>query len=182
MLAITAAVFTVVNPSRSIFQLQPEADDMQQRLRVAVESLQRDLMAAGAGSDLGGGAALNRTLAPVLPYRAGEVGSDPANGVLYRTDAVSLMYVASAAGQAAVRSVSGGGGALSVAVDANCGPGTYDRLCGLPAGTRVLLFDTAGHFDVGTVASVSGLEVHVEGSALGGQVDPAKGARLAAVG
>ena len=181
MLAITAAVFAIVNPSRGIFQVQPEADDLQQRLRVAVEALQRDLMAAGAGSDLGGGAALNRTLAPVLPYRAGEVGSDPANGVFHRRDAVSLMYVASTAGQATVRTVAGGGSALSVAVDANCGPGVYDRLCGFPAGTRVLLFDTAGHFDVGTVGSVNGLAVEVEGSALGGHVDPAKGARLAAV-
>jgi hypothetical protein len=181
MLAITAAVFTIVNPSRGIFQVQPEADDLQQRSRVAVEALQRDLMAAGAGSDLGGGAALNRTLAPILPYRAGEVGSDPANGVFHRSDVVSLISVASTAAQATVRSVSGGGSALSVAVDANCGPGPYDRLCGLPAGTRVLLFDTAGHFDVGTIASVSGLAVQIEGSALAGHADPAKGARLAAV-
>src|SRR6185295_4383532 len=49
MMAITAAVFTVMNPAQGTYQAQPEAADMQQRMRVAVDLLSKDIVMAGAG-------------------------------------------------------------------------------------------------------------------------------------
>jgi hypothetical protein len=60
-ITITGAVFSLVAPIEGTFQAQPEVADMEQRLRVAVDSLTRDLLAASA----------------VLPYRAGPANPDP---------------------------------------------------------------------------------------------------------
>lgn len=60
-MSVTGAVFSVQNPAHGVFQAQPEAADMQQRMRVAVDTLTRDILAA----------------ALVLPYRAGASNPDP---------------------------------------------------------------------------------------------------------
>ena len=79
MVVATAAIFSVMNPARGVFQSQPEVYDLQQRLRVAVDMLQKDLIMAGAGMYMGPSTgALNRYVAPVVPYRVGENGSDVA--------------------------------------------------------------------------------------------------------
>jgi len=58
---VTAAVFAIVVPAEGTFQAQPEVADMEQRLRVAADTLTRDLVMASA----------------VRPYRAGPVNPDP---------------------------------------------------------------------------------------------------------
>jgi len=50
MMAVTGAVFGLMDPAQGFFAAQPELSDMQQRVRVGVETLQRDLMMAGAGT------------------------------------------------------------------------------------------------------------------------------------
>jgi Tfp pilus assembly protein PilW len=49
-IAITAAVLGLADPAQHAFQAQPEASDVQQRLRVGVDSIQKDLILAGAGT------------------------------------------------------------------------------------------------------------------------------------
>ena len=49
-MAITAGIFAVMNPSQGMFAAQPEVMDMQQRMRVGVDTLTKDLMMAGAGA------------------------------------------------------------------------------------------------------------------------------------
>ena len=83
---VTLALLEVVDRARASFEAQPERSDMHQRLRVAVETLTRDLMQAGAGLD-------PLIAAPVMPYRVGARDNDPDLGVLYRSDAVSILYV-----------------------------------------------------------------------------------------
>jgi hypothetical protein len=61
MMTVTGAVFAVVNPAHGSFQAQPEVADLEQRMRVAVDVLTRDLLMASA----------------VLPRRAGPVRPDP---------------------------------------------------------------------------------------------------------
>src|SRR5262245_54001163 len=61
MAAVTAAVFSIVAPAQGTFQAQPEFADVEQRLRVGVDVLTKDLLMASA----------------VLPYRAGKVNPDP---------------------------------------------------------------------------------------------------------
>jgi hypothetical protein len=67
-LLVTTAALSLVNPNQMLFQAQPEALDMQQRVRTAADALTRDLTMASA----------------VAPRRAG----DPAGVV--RTDAVTI--------------------------------------------------------------------------------------------
>jgi hypothetical protein len=62
MMTVTGAVFSLVIPAEGTFQAQPEVADMEQRLRVAVDAMTRDLVTGSA----------------VLPYRAGAVNADPA--------------------------------------------------------------------------------------------------------
>jgi type II secretory pathway pseudopilin PulG len=179
MMAITGAVFSVLTPSSGIMQVQPEADDLQQRLRVAIETLQKDLLMAGSGPYIGrSGGPLHNYLAPILPYLSGAIGNPSAGS--YRSDEISLLYVPPTSGQATIRSVGPGGSSLTLLVDPNCGA-AHDRVCGFAAGTRVLAMDSTGRFDVGDVESVYGLTVQLEGGNFHGLVDPARGARLVAV-
>ena len=46
---VVAGVFAVVQPAQGVFAIEPERADMQQRLRLAVETLTRDLSMAGSG-------------------------------------------------------------------------------------------------------------------------------------
>ena len=73
--AVAAGAFTVLASVHGAFLAQPEAADVQQRLRVAVDTLTRNLLMA----DL------------VLPYRVGIVDSDAAAGRYYRPDAISIL-------------------------------------------------------------------------------------------
>jgi hypothetical protein len=97
MIALLGAVFALIDPAQGAFRSQPEASDLQQRLRVAVTTLTTELLAAGAGPHLGeGGGSLLRYRAPVLPYRLGPGGDDPSRGVFFRPDAVTVVYVPAA--------------------------------------------------------------------------------------
>jgi hypothetical protein len=61
MMTVTAGVFSVVSPAQGTFQAQPEVADLEQRMRVGVDALTRDLLIASA----------------VLPRRTGAVNADP---------------------------------------------------------------------------------------------------------
>ena len=78
--AITATlmgtVLGVMAPLRHLFETQPEYADMHQRLRGAIDVLTKDLLGAAP---------------PVLPYRAGLWHHDPAAGVFYRPDTITLV-------------------------------------------------------------------------------------------
>ena len=94
MVVVTGAIFSLMNPAQGTFQVQPEVSDLQQRLRVGVDSLQKDLVMAGAGTYAGQSAgALNYFIAPIMPYKAFGATTDPAQGTFFRTDAISLIYV-----------------------------------------------------------------------------------------
>lgn len=94
MLLVTGALIGLAIPARRVFDAQPEASDMHQRLRVAVDEVTRNLRMAGAG--------LTPAASPaVMPYRVGRVGADPDMGIFYRPDVVSMLHVPST-GTAAV--------------------------------------------------------------------------------
>jgi type II secretory pathway pseudopilin PulG len=92
MLAVTATVFVLVLPSQGTFASRTEMADMQQRLRVAADTLYERLIVAGAGAYAGPyGGPLSNTLAPILPYRTGGVVKDPPG--TYKTDTVTIFSV-----------------------------------------------------------------------------------------
>jgi type II secretory pathway pseudopilin PulG len=84
LLLVTASLIALSVPSQGLFSAQSEVADVQQRLRVAADTLSRDLLVAGAG--------LNYSVAPILPYRSGLRNSDPPG--TYRTDTITTVYVA----------------------------------------------------------------------------------------
>ena len=50
MLVVTGSVFALLNPAQGNFVAEPEVADMQQRTRVAADTLYKDLVMVGSGS------------------------------------------------------------------------------------------------------------------------------------
>ena len=73
MLVVTAAIFDLVAQSRRSFDTEPDAVDRQQRIRVAVDALQHDLLMASA----------------VMPYRAAAASPDPPGS--FKDDVVTIV-------------------------------------------------------------------------------------------
>jgi type II secretory pathway pseudopilin PulG len=72
-LVVTAAIFDLVAQSRRSFDTEPDAMDRQQRIRVAVDALQHDLLTASA----------------VMPYRAAAASPDPPGS--FKDDVVTIV-------------------------------------------------------------------------------------------
>jgi prepilin-type N-terminal cleavage/methylation domain-containing protein len=81
MLAVTSSMFGLVHSARTIFELDLERADMQQRARVSMATLSKDLIMAGAGLQ-----------APAIaPFRRGEENPDlPGSAFL---DRISVRYL-----------------------------------------------------------------------------------------
>jgi hypothetical protein len=164
-LIVTAAVFRILDHAHGAFSMQPEASDVQQRLRVATDSLFRDLIMAGAGTYQGAmSGPLVDFLAPVMPFRSGSAHGDPPG--TFRTDTITLMYVPSTAAQARLAGAGPSSNSATVGVDAVAGCPAADRSCGFKRGMSALLYDDAGHFDtftIGDVEAAGQLDLNHEG-------------------
>jgi hypothetical protein len=80
MLAVMGSVFGLVDSARSVFELDLERADMQQRARVSTDALFRDLVMAGAGLQV-----------PALaPFRRGDVNPDLPGAAF--ADRISVRY------------------------------------------------------------------------------------------
>jgi hypothetical protein len=155
-IAITAAVLGLADPSQHVFQAQPEASDVQQRLRVSVDSVQKDLVMAGAGTYAGPAAGpLSDFIATVFPYQAFGDNPDSSRGTFFRHDTISFLYVPSTASQSTLASPLPPG-ALDLQLDAppNCPVPTTSQLCGLGTGDRLLVFDQQSQWDIFSVNQV----------------------------
>ena len=176
---VTAGVFDVLRPSGGVFQAQPEVSDMQQRLRVAVDQLTRDLMNAGAGSYSGlsdtksdqTARSLSNYFAPVLPYVQSSNANDDGRGRFFSTR-ITLVYVPTTAAQAALTSdMAANVSAIHLTPASRCAP---DPLCGFRSagldssgGTRAVIYDGSGAFDEFLVTSIDvnagNLDLHHSG-------------------
>jgi hypothetical protein len=160
---VMSAAVAIIVPSQGIFEAQPEAADLQQRVRAAADAVLRDIMAAGAGVDTGPASGpLSDYLPPVMPYRIGDSNSDIARGAFFRTDTLSLITLPSLVAQARVTRASVAGQQLVVDAAPNCGGVPFDRLCGFTQDMRVIVLDGDGTYDMGSVASVLGLVVTID--------------------
>jgi hypothetical protein len=152
-----------MNPSNGTFQAQPEASDMQQRMRVGVDTLSKDLVMAGAGAYIGSSAgALTNYFAPIMPYRTGSLNPDPPGS--FSNEKISLIYVPPTPSQTTVNKAEGGGNSQEIDVDAqkNCGPNIHTQLCGFENGMRVLIFDNDGSWDAVTITNVQNEALHLQ--------------------
>jgi len=170
LLALTAAAGSVLARAQLTFRAQPEVADVQQRLRVAVQAFGRDVLMAGAGpasAALAGPLVLR--MPPVAPYKRGQL-DDARAGVFYRANTVSVVYVPGTRAAADIIRAVDTGRELLVDAAPNCGALVRERVCGFLVGMRVVLFDSHGRFDVGTVGGVVGDQVQVlHGGALSSQ-------------
>jgi prepilin-type N-terminal cleavage/methylation domain-containing protein len=85
MLAVTAGVFDLLDRARRQFDSEPAVADRQQRVRVAVDALFRDLA----------------TAVTLLPYRLSGVSADPAG--TFRTDIITVVVPRPAGEEDAIR-------------------------------------------------------------------------------
>lgn len=145
----------VAGAGQRLARSQPEASDLEQRLRVSVDKLQRDLGMAGAGPLHGPLAGRLSAFVPaIVPARTGLRSPDAALSVF--DDRISILYVPDGAASAVLTTTMGSVGA-DLAIDpasAGCPP---SGLCGFVDGTRALIVDTArvgDGFEVFTVTSV----------------------------
>ncbi|MGH9370325.1 MAG: PilW family protein, partial [Vicinamibacterales bacterium] len=138
MVVVTGAMFDLLNPASGMFNSQPEVSDMQQRMRVGIDSMQKDLVMAGAGTYVGASAgALYNFFAPVLPRRSGDIDPDPPG--TFRKDAISITYVPSTPSQTTIRDdMPQSSAQLKVNAQTNCPPNKHDALCGFKEGMRVM--------------------------------------------
>jgi prepilin-type N-terminal cleavage/methylation domain-containing protein len=157
MVGITGAVFSLVDPARGTYRTQPEVSDMQQRLRVGTQFLVNDLILAGAGSPAGNPnvGTLTNFFAPLQPYRIGMIDSDPAAGVFYRSDAITIMYIPANAPQGSLReAMPQPSSELKMSPQPNCPDPANDPLCGFKENQRILIFDETGAYDDMTITQV----------------------------
>lgn len=162
MLVVTGAVFSIVNPAHDTSRVQPEMADMQQRMRVGADMLYKDLVMAGAGVYQGASSgSLMKYFAPILPYRTGRVDPDPAKGVFFRPDAISMVYVPNTAAQTTIRDrMPLPSSEIKVNQQPNCPQG--DPLCGFKDDMSLLIFDDSGTWDSFEVTNVQTDALHLQ--------------------
>jgi type II secretory pathway pseudopilin PulG len=148
LIAVAVAVttfgllFQAAARGQRIARAQPEAADVQQRVRVATDMLRRDLLAAGSGPTHGVGTGpLDQYFPPVVPARTGARNFDPE--LTFFTDRISIVAVPEG-GVAARLSSNMAGVASDLPIDSMT-PGCASwGLCGFTPGTRSAIFDRAG--------------------------------------
>jgi hypothetical protein len=162
MLTVTGAIFTLLNPTGSMFQAQPEVVDMQQRLRIGVDTLTRDLMMAGAGAYSGSQSGnLASFFAPIQPSIQGNDPTLDSGPGLAFTDKITIFYVPSTSGQT---SISDPMPPQSAELKVNNEPGcpSGQNLCGFQEGMQVLIYDDTGAYDTMTITQVQDNAGHLQ--------------------
>jgi Tfp pilus assembly protein PilW len=149
---VVACVFALMHPAQGAFATEPEVADMQQRLRVAVDTLTRDVSAAGAGAYIAGRRGrLIQSFAPVLPFRQGLSGA--AAGTV-RADTVTVIAVPATAAQTTLAAdLLPGVLTLQAVAEPGCPAGT--KLCGFGAGMVVAAYDDTGNVGLFAVEAVA---------------------------
>jgi hypothetical protein len=156
---VSGAILDLLPPATAAFDTQLEVSDLQQRVRVAVSTLQRDLAAAAAGA-YGGGTlgVLGDHVAPVLPYRWG----DPPG--TFRTDTITVLFVPDAAAETAVvKRMPPVGAEQVIETRGDCGGARHDARCGFAPGMRVLLYRPRARWDIGVATQVHDAALHLVG-------------------
>jgi len=171
MLVITGTIFQMLNPSYGTFKAQPETSDLQQRLRVAADTVQKDLIMAGAGMYSGQMVGtLDAYFSPLLPHKVGTVSPDPAgtfhanpNCPTTCAEAVTIMYVPTTTAQTTLaQDMPTPSSELKVNPEPGCPVDGSEQLCGFKEGMRVLIMSPNGDYDIFTITNVQGSAGHIQ--------------------
>jgi hypothetical protein len=133
-LAVAGAIFGLTGPAYAMFQTAVERGDMQQRLRISIEAISRDLMMAGMPG---------RTFPGVLPRRRGLRSPDPPD--MFFDDRISILYVPPAAATTTLSTDTASTVAVPVQPQRNCP--IADPLCRFHVNQLVSVFDGTGAHD-----------------------------------
>ena len=160
MLIVMSAVFQMLHPVHGAFRAEPEAADVQQRLRVAADTLARDLRDAGAGLHQGANAGpLTDFIAPILPLRQGRRTPDAAG--TFKSGTITLLTLDAGAAQTTIAQPLVARSSIAlVNADPGCPPA--DPNCGFRAGSTAVVFDHTGAYDTFTVTSVDASGLHLQ--------------------
>jgi type II secretory pathway pseudopilin PulG len=161
LMAAMAPIVYVTDSTQRLARSQADAADLQQRTRVAVEKLQRDLARAGAGPGRSAWAGpLGSYLPPVVPARTGERSPDPP--LTAAADRFTIFAVPEDGHHARLR-VDMPDLSAAVPIDASTPGCPTSGLCGFVPGSRALLVDAdragAGH-DPFTVSATTADLLH----------------------
>jgi hypothetical protein len=160
MLTVTAATFTLMNPAHGMFAAQPEAMDLQQRLRIGVDTLHKDLLMAGAGTYSGAmTGSLGQYFSPIMPLRIGNQNPDPVGS--FFTDRITVMYVPPTSAQTTIRDAMPNNSA-EIKVKPQPGCPNNDPLCGFKEGMQLLIMDASGAWDTFSVTTVQDEALHLQ--------------------
>jgi hypothetical protein len=160
MVAVTAATFSLMNPAQGMFAAQPEVMDMQQRMRIGVDTLYKDLLMAGAGAYSGSmTGSLGNYFSPILPYRIGNTTPDPPGS--FFKDRITLMYVPPTSAQTTIADPMPSTSA-EIKVTEQSGCPVKDELCGFEQGMIVLIMDDTGAWDTFGITNVQTSALHLQ--------------------
>jgi prepilin-type N-terminal cleavage/methylation domain-containing protein len=132
-------LFGLITNAQGAGRSQPDAADVNQRLRVAAAAIERDLVAAGASPTVGG-AYLANYMPPIRPARTGANGADGEFQAF--SDRISMVRAAHdgwATRIAADMATAASDVPLAAGAQGCQSPG----LCGFEIGTRALILDAA---------------------------------------
>ena len=166
MVTVTGAIFALIDPGNAASQTQPEVQDMHQRMRVATDTLFKDLVMAGAGPYQGPvTGSLMGFFAPVLPRCWGNACPTAAGGTTYTSasaSTISLVYIPNTYSQTTIsQPMPPNSMELKVNPQPNC-PADTNQLCGFKQGQEVIIFDNSGNFDTFTITEVQLAAGHLQ--------------------
>jgi hypothetical protein len=141
-LVVTGAMLGLIHPVHGMVAAQPDAADMQQRVRVVEDAIGRDLMMAAAGT--------RGSFASVLPHRRGAASPDPPG--TFFDDRVSVLHIPARAPETTVLGPTGGGSVVLVQPQLGCSQS--DPLCGFHPNMLVAIFDESGAYDTVRLTAV----------------------------
>lgn len=152
-LLIIAALVTLVVQTTGLAQRQTDRFDLQQRARVALDLMTRDLRIAGAGVDRGPvTGALSQRFPAVWARRLGRSGDAP---TVARTNAFTVVAVPDTLAQTTTSGpIHASSSSLAVHAAVHCAAAM--PACGFSAGTTLGVFDAAGGLSLWSAERVSG--------------------------
>jgi hypothetical protein len=152
MVTVTGTMLALMNPAHGVFKTQPALAEMQQRLRISVDAISRDLDMAGAGVESGSTRGpLASYFAPVLPFRRGFQAPDPPG--TFRTDRISILYIPSRSSQGTTRLATEDPGA-DLVMNPQVGCPLSEPLCQFKVGTTAVVFDESGAHDTFRITGI----------------------------
>ena len=153
LLLLTGGILLVASPTGVGFAREPAANDVQERLRVAIQTLRQPLLEAGSGPGAALGVLPLGLLVPaVMPYRVGLRRADPPG--TFRPDLLTILAaVAGAAATTLESGFQGNTGTVAVGLPPGCPLGHPS--CGIEPGVTVLLIDASGQSDLYGVSAVN---------------------------